>query len=53
MEHPIHQQITDLLRQHNCWFNEKIIFNAGRTTSIGMKSADYKELVQPKIAAIV
>ena len=27
--------------------------NAGRTTSIGMKSADYKELVRPKIAAIV
>jgi Ala-tRNA(Pro) deacylase len=22
MEHPIHQQITDLLRRHNCWFEE-------------------------------
>jgi len=33
--------------------NERIIFNAGRTSSIGMKSADYKQLVQPKIAEIV
>ena len=33
--------------------NEKIIFNAGRTSSIGMLSADYKRLAQPTIAAIV
>jgi prolyl-tRNA editing enzyme YbaK/EbsC (Cys-tRNA(Pro) deacylase) len=33
--------------------NEKIVFNAGRTCSIGMKSADYKRLVPPKIEKIV
>jgi Ala-tRNA(Pro) deacylase len=33
--------------------NEKIIFNAGRTTSIGMLSADYKRLVQPRVASII
>jgi prolyl-tRNA editing enzyme YbaK/EbsC (Cys-tRNA(Pro) deacylase) len=33
--------------------NEKIIFNVGRTSSIGMKSADYKQLVQPKVAEII
>lgn len=33
--------------------NERIIFNAGRTTSIAIKSADYKKLVQPRIEAIV
>lgn len=32
---------------------EKIVFNAGRTTSIGMKSADYKRLVEPRVAEIV
>jgi Ala-tRNA(Pro) deacylase len=33
--------------------NEKIIFNAGRTSSIGMLSTDYMELVRPKVASIV
>lgn len=33
--------------------NEKIIFNAGRTSSIGMKSSDYKLLVRPVIAEII
>jgi Ala-tRNA(Pro) deacylase len=33
--------------------NEKIVFNAGRTTSIAMYSADYKQLVQPEVAEIV
>ena len=33
--------------------NEKIVFNAGRTSSIGMLSADYKKLVQPIVADIV
>jgi prolyl-tRNA editing enzyme YbaK/EbsC (Cys-tRNA(Pro) deacylase) len=33
--------------------NEKIVFNAGRTSSIGMKSADYKRLVQPRIEKII
>jgi prolyl-tRNA editing enzyme YbaK/EbsC (Cys-tRNA(Pro) deacylase) len=32
--------------------NEKIVFNAGRNASIGVMSADYKRLVQPKIAQI-
>jgi Ala-tRNA(Pro) deacylase len=32
--------------------NEKIIFNAGRTTSIAMKSADYKTLVKPEVKEI-
>jgi prolyl-tRNA editing enzyme YbaK/EbsC (Cys-tRNA(Pro) deacylase) len=33
--------------------NEKIVFNAGRTTSIAMKSEDYKTLVQPVVAEII
>lgn len=33
--------------------NEKIVFNAGRTSSVGMMSADYKKLVQPTIGIIV
>jgi prolyl-tRNA editing enzyme YbaK/EbsC (Cys-tRNA(Pro) deacylase) len=33
--------------------SERIVFNAGRTSSIAMKSADYKELVAPKIADIL
>lgn len=33
--------------------NEKIVFNAGRTTSTGMKSADYKRLVHPRVEKIV
>jgi len=33
--------------------NEKIAFNAGRTTTIAMNSEDYKTLVQPEIVDIV
>jgi len=33
--------------------NEKIIFNAGRTSSVGMKSADYKSLVRPLVVEII
>jgi prolyl-tRNA editing enzyme YbaK/EbsC (Cys-tRNA(Pro) deacylase) len=33
--------------------NEKIIFNAGRISSIAMKSSDYKLLVQPVVGDIV
>ncbi|HUX22526.1 MAG TPA: YbaK/EbsC family protein [Spirochaetia bacterium] len=33
--------------------NEKIVFNAGRTTSIGMMSADYKRFVEPVVAEIL
>lgn len=32
--------------------NERIVFNAGRTTSIAMRSADYRQLVEPRIAEI-
>lgn len=33
--------------------NEKIVFNAGRTTSTAMRSEDYKTLVQPRVEEIV
>ena len=33
--------------------NEKIVFNAGRTTSIAMLSSDYRELVRPVVKDIV
>jgi prolyl-tRNA editing enzyme YbaK/EbsC (Cys-tRNA(Pro) deacylase) len=33
--------------------NEKIVFNAGRTTSIGMMSADYRRFVDPVVAEII
>jgi prolyl-tRNA editing enzyme YbaK/EbsC (Cys-tRNA(Pro) deacylase) len=33
--------------------NETIVFNAGRTTTIAMKSEDYQALVRPEIANIV
>jgi len=33
--------------------NEKIIFNAGRTCSIAIKSTDYKQLATPLVAEIV
>ncbi|HUS26603.1 MAG TPA: YbaK/EbsC family protein [Nevskiaceae bacterium] len=33
--------------------SEKIIFNASRTCSIAMKSADYKQMVDPLAAEIV
>jgi prolyl-tRNA editing enzyme YbaK/EbsC (Cys-tRNA(Pro) deacylase) len=33
--------------------NQKIVFNAGRTTTIAMKSDDYKVLVKPSLADIV
>ena len=33
--------------------NERIIFNAGRTCSIAMRSADYRLLVSPTITSIV
>jgi Ala-tRNA(Pro) deacylase len=42
----------EVISDTSLYQNEKIIFNAGRTTSIGMKSADYKQLVQPRIGII-
>ncbi len=33
--------------------NERIVFNAGRTTSIGMLSSDYRRFVEPEVVEIV
>ena len=33
--------------------NEKIVFNAGRTTSVAMRSEDYRQLVRPRVEEIV
>lgn len=33
--------------------NETIIFNAGRTCSIAVKSVDYKRLVEPMVASFI
>lgn len=33
--------------------NEKIVFNAGRTTTIAMKSEDYEKLVRPDVEDII
>lgn len=33
--------------------NEKIVFNAGRTISIAMRSADYRRFVEPRVAQII
>jgi len=43
----------EVISDASLYQNEKIIFSAGRTSSIGMKSADYKKLVQPTIADIL
>lgn len=43
----------EVISDESLYQNEKIIFNAGRTSSIGMKSADYKKLVRPKIVDII
>jgi prolyl-tRNA editing enzyme YbaK/EbsC (Cys-tRNA(Pro) deacylase) len=43
----------EVITDKTLYDNEKIIFNVGRTSSIGMKSADYKQLVQPKVAEII
>jgi Ala-tRNA(Pro) deacylase len=43
------QVITDT----TLYDSPKIIFNAGRTSSIGMKSADYRKLVSPLVRDIV
>ena len=42
----------EVISDTSLYDNEKIIFNAGRTISIGMKSADYRKLVQPKVEEI-
>ncbi len=42
----------DVITDPALFENERIVFNAGRTTSIAMRSADYRELVQPRIAEI-
>jgi len=43
----------EVISDKSLYDNEKIVFNAGRTSSIGMMSADYKELVKPIIGGIV
>ncbi len=43
----------EVISDESLYANEKIVFNAGRTTSIGMRSADYKLLVRPRIEKIV
>ena len=43
----------EIVSDQSLYHNEKIIFNAGRTISIAIKSADYKTLVQPTVAEIV
>ena len=43
----------EVISDKSLYSNEKIVFNAGRTSSIGMKSADYKQLAQPQVAEIV
>lgn len=43
----------EVISDKTLYGNEKIVFNAGRTTSIGMKSADYKKLVQPVVSDII
>ncbi|MGF7229673.1 MAG: YbaK/EbsC family protein [Candidatus Saccharibacteria bacterium] len=43
----------EVISDKTLYDNEKIVFNAGRTSSIGMKSADYRILGRPIIAEIV
>jgi Ala-tRNA(Pro) deacylase len=44
----------EVVTDRTLYDSEKIVFNAGeRTFSVAMKSADYKRLVEPKIAEIV
>jgi Ala-tRNA(Pro) deacylase len=43
----------DVISDAVLYDNEKIIFNAGRTTSIGMLSADYRRIVAPRVKDIV
>lgn len=43
----------EVISDRSLYDNEKIVFNAGRTSSIGMQSADYRRLVVPKVKYIV
>lgn len=43
----------EVISDTSLYKNEKIIFNAGRTTSIGMLSADYRRLVEPRVDTII
>lgn len=43
----------EVIADESLFKNEKIVFNAGRNTSVGMKSADYKRLVKPIVSEIV
>lgn len=42
-----------VISDESLYENEKIAFNAGRTSTIGMKAEDYKRLVKPDIEDIV
>lgn len=43
----------EVISDPSLYHSEKIVFNAGRTTSIGMKSTDYKQLVKPRVSQFV
>lgn len=43
----------EVISDKSLYYNEKIAFNAGRTSTIIMKSEDYKKLVKPVIETIV
>ncbi|HSW98914.1 MAG TPA: YbaK/EbsC family protein [Candidatus Saccharimonadales bacterium] len=43
----------EVISDKSLYDNEKIVFNAGRTSSIAMRAADYQKLVTPKIAEII
>lgn len=43
----------EVISDFTLYQNEKIIFNAGRTSSIGILSADYKRIIAPLVAEII
>jgi len=43
----------EVVSDPSLYTNEKIVFNAGRTSSIAMKSADYRKLVNPRVAEFI
>ena len=43
----------DVVSDATLYDNETIVFNAGRTTSVAMRSADYQRLIHPTVADIV
>jgi prolyl-tRNA editing enzyme YbaK/EbsC (Cys-tRNA(Pro) deacylase) len=43
----------EVVSDKSLYDNEKIVFNAGRTSSIAVRSEDYRTLVKPKIEEII